>query len=90
MVRTFSKVGKEYNLLGLRNYLILLKKKYKKEKTIIFEPLVDLRYEELIKIMDAVRALKSIEPAIYVNDPINGDVRVRTLFDDIIFGNIQS
>lgn len=89
-VRKFTKRGKEYDLLSLRSYLISIKQKFPKEKGIIFEPKIDLKYEEIVKIMDAVRQLKNTEPAIYVKDKVNGDVRTRLLFDDIIFGDIQS
>ncbi len=89
-IRSFKKNGKNYDTLGLRSHLISIKQKNPKERSIILEPKVDLRYEEIVKIMDSVRQLKNTEPAIYVKDDVNGDVRTRVLFDDIIFGDIQS
>lgn len=89
-VRSFPKVGENYDLTSLRGYLIQIKQKFPKEKTIVFEPKVDIKYEQLVQIMDAVRQLQNSEPAIYINDPINGDVRTKILFDDIVFGDIQS
>jgi biopolymer transport protein ExbD len=89
-----KRVGKnsegEYNLESLRNILISLKKTNIKEETIILEPLYDLNYEEIIKIMDAVRMLKNTDDAIYSKDKDGIDVKIKTLFSKIIFGNLMS
>lgn len=78
-----------YQTQELRNFMINLKKSFVKENTIIFEPLYDIKYEDLVQVMDAVRSLKNTEEAIYTKKD-GLDVRVRELFDNIIFGNIQS
>lgn len=80
----------KYDLEGLRNYLVALKEKYSYERTIIFEPRIDLVYEEMVLIMDAVRMLRSTDPAIFTKDEDGLDKRIYELFDDIIFGNIRS
>jgi len=92
--KTLATFGKNadgtYQTEDLRRLLIKLKKQYMKEKTIILEPLVDIKYEELVNIMDAVRTLRNTDEEIYLKDKNGIDVRVKSLFDNIIFGNIQS
>jgi biopolymer transport protein ExbD len=90
MRKSFSKADGKYDLVSLRNFLIELKKNNSKESSIIFEPKINLEYQEIVRIMDSVRALKKTEPAIFRRDKDGSDVRVKTLFDNIIFGNIQS
>lgn len=92
--RTYKTIGKnqqgEYNLMALHDTLVQLKKKHVKEKVIVFEPIVDLKYEEIVKIMDAVRKLEKTDDTIFIKDKENGDVQVKTLFNKIMFGNIMS
>lgn len=89
LVQTFGKKDGEYELKSLRDYLINLKKNNSGEKTLILEPVIDLKYEELVKIMDSVRALKKTEPEIYHKNDQGIDIRVKELFDNIVFGNSQ-
>ena len=89
-IKSFGKIGEtEYDLESLHNYLVELKSKHKKEKTIVIEPLFDVTYEQIVKIMDAVRMFRKTDPKITIlQDGV--DVFVEELFNDIIFGNIQS
>lgn len=90
-VRSFQKMPDgNYDLEGLKSYLIGLKKANLHEDTAILEPVVDLSYEEIVKIMDAVRMLRNTDPDIYTKDKQGMDVKLKTLFAQIIFGNIQS
>ncbi len=82
--------GRTYDLVSLRSYLIGLKKKFIDEKTIVIEPLADVTYEEIIKIMDSVRMFKNTDEGIYKKDSAGQDIKINDLFSDIIFGNIQS
>lgn len=92
--RVRKSIGKnsegDYDLNSLRNYLINLKKKYTSEKDIVLEPIVDLTYEEIVKIMDTVRTLKKTDPDIWTKNKEGMDERVKDLFSNIVFGNIQS
>ncbi|WP_127717741.1 biopolymer transporter ExbD [Halobacteriovorax sp. HLS] len=80
----------DYDLVALRTYLIGLKKSNATEKDIVLEPLVDLQYEELVKIMDSVRILKNTDPDIWTTGKDGSDIRIKELFSNIVFGNIQS
>lgn len=87
--QSFSKTADgEYDFTALREYLIRLKRSNLDERTIILEPMVNITYEEVVDIMDAVRMLKGTDPEIFKKEE-GLDVRVRELFDNIIFGNIQ-
>lgn len=79
-----------YNLEELRNFLVQLKQKHAKDNTAILIPKINITYEELVQIMDAVRILKNTDPAIYYKDKDGIDVKVKALFDNIVFGNLIS
>jgi biopolymer transport protein ExbD len=91
---TIKKIGKGadgfYDLNELHDYLIGIKQKNQKEKTVIFEPTTNLSYADIVKIMDAARMLKHTDPAIYVQSKDGIDEKIKELFSNIIFGNIQS
>ncbi len=80
----------KYPYEEIHQYLITLKTQHLDEKTIIFEPLIDISYEELIKIMDAVRIVRKTDEAIYRKKSDGTDEKVEELFSNIVFGNIQS
>lgn len=90
-LKRFGKIAEdEYDIEALRDYLINLKKSNMSEKTIIFEPRIDLTYESLIKIMDSVRMFRKTDESLYYKDADGNDVKVDKLFDQIIFGNLLS
>tara|TARA_R110000868_G_scaffold340216_1_gene600897 strand:+ start:12315 stop:12845 length:531 start_codon:yes stop_codon:yes gene_type:complete len=92
--RTYTRIGKAadgfYDLEKLHSTLIDLKNRNLKEETAIFEPIVDLTYEEIVKIMDATRELRNTDPALFAKDKDGVEMRLKALFPKIIFGNIQS
>lgn len=90
LVKQISKVEKQYNTEELHTFLVDLKKNNIDEKTAIIEPVVDITYEELVKVMDAARLLHVTDEALYSKDQDGMDVKLNELFAEIIFGNIQS
>lgn len=83
-------VDGSYGLDALHEKLVEIKKKEIEEETIIFQPQWDLTYEEIVKIMDSVRILKKTDEAIFRKGKDGIDVKVQTLFAQIIFGNLMS
>jgi biopolymer transport protein ExbD len=79
-----------YNLVALHDFLVNLKKRNLKEETIVLEPIVDLTYEEIVKIMDEVRLMKKTDDSLFVKDKDGIDVQLKTLFSKIMFGNLMS
>lgn len=92
--KTIKKIPKTadglYDLNALHEFLVDLKQKNKKEKSIVFMPKVDLPYEIIVDIMDAVRMLKKTDEAIFIKDKDGVDVKVNELFNKIVFGNLMS
>lgn len=92
--RTVARFGKDstgdYDLLALRERLIQIKKNRPDERTIIFFPLIDIEYRDLVRIMDAVRIIYPTDDAIFATSEDGIDVRVRELFSNVVFGNIRS
>lgn len=79
-----------YDLVALHDYLVKLKKRHLKEETIILEPIADLTYEEIVKIMDEVRLMKKTDDSVFIKDKDGVDVQLKTLFSKIMFGNLMS
>ena len=85
-LKTFKRnADGKFPLEDLHNLLVRLKEKNLGEKLAIFEPLANITYEEIVAIMDAVRMLKRTDKALYYKDS-----RLKSLFDNIMFSNIQS
>lgn len=89
-----KRIGKnpegDYDIEALHEYAITLKQNYKKERTIIVEPIVDVEYEKIVLIMDAVRMFKNTDEKIWEKDKDGNDAPMEYLFDKIVFGNIRS
>ena len=91
VVKVIKKDGPEFNLYGLHQELIKIKKRNPEERTIIFEPKSNVAYDVIVKIMDEVRLLRNTDESIYIKDKkTRQDKKINYLFDDIIFGNIRS
>lgn len=90
-IKSISKTQEgQYDLVALHDYLLTVKKNHLNEETIVFEPTVDLTYEEIVKIMDAVRLLNKTDESLYKKDKDGVDVQIKTLFSKIMFGNLMS
>lgn len=80
----------EYNLEALHDFMVSMKKNHKKERSLILDPLVDIDYEAIVKIMDAVRLYRNTDDKVWVKDDAGVDIQAKHLFDQIVFGNIRS
>ena len=80
----------KYDLIALHDYLLNIKKRNLNEEVIVFEPIVDLTYEDIVKIMDSVRMLKKTDDILFKKDKDGIDVQMKTLFSKIMFGNLMS
>jgi biopolymer transport protein ExbD len=91
MIQKFTRQGDgEFNYDEIHSVLIELKKQHVDEDSIIFEPIDDLTYEEIVKIMDAVRMLNKTDEAIFKPNKEGIDEKIKNLFDRIIFSNLMS
>lgn len=80
----------EFNYEEIHQVMINLKKSNLTEDTILFEPVGDLTYDELVKVMDAVRVLNKMDEAIFKPNKEGIDEKVKELFNKIIFSNLMS
>ena len=92
LMKTFGRVQptNEFNYEELHTFLIDVKKQYIDEDSVIFEPVGDITYEEIVKIMDAVRMLKKTDDAIFKKNKEGIDEQLKLMFDKIIFSNLMS
>lgn len=88
--KRIDKLGENYDLASLHDYLIQLKRNNLDEETVILEPVADLTYENIVQIMDAIRVMKNTDEPLFKADKDGTDVKVKKLFSNIIFGNIMS
>jgi len=92
--KLIKRIGKnaegEYNIEELHTFALKLKNRYKKERSIIMEPLVDIEYEQIVKIMDAIRMYRNSDEKIWQEDKNGNQTPMKYLFDKIVFGNIRS
>jgi biopolymer transport protein ExbD len=93
-LKTLKSVGKledgKYDLESLHEIAVNLKSQYAHEDSAIFMPLIDLPYEDLVKIIDAIRTVRPTDDDIYVKDKDGIDVKAEFLFEKIVFGNLLS
>ncbi len=89
--KTFKRdANGEFNYEEIHATLIDVKKNNLDENTIIFEPVGDITYEEIVKIMDAVRVLNKTDEAIFRKNKDGIEEKVKELFSKIIFSNLHS
>jgi biopolymer transport protein ExbD len=92
--QTYKSISKtqsgDYDLFALHDTLVQIKKNNLSEETIVLEPVTDLNYEEIVKIMDAVRKLENTDDALFRKDKNDVQIQIKTLFSKIMFGNIMS
>lgn len=92
--RLIRKIGKtpmgDYDFEALHSFMVSLKKKHKRERSIILEPVVDINYDTIVKIMDSVRVFRNTDEKIWIKDTDGDESQAKYLFDKIVFGNIKS
>jgi len=90
-VHTFSRQADgQFNTEELHAMLVDIKKQHLDENSIIFEPVGDVTYEEIVKIMDACRMLNNTDEAIFKTNKEGLDEKVKELFSTIMFSNLMS
>ena len=69
-----------------------VKSRFPNERSITLEPKIDLEYQEIVEIMDAIRKLRRTDPAFFEKKGTGAnsfEERHLNLFDKIVFGNLQ-
>jgi biopolymer transport protein ExbD len=77
------------DLRAIHGTLVEVKQKFPVETKIVLSPFAGTTYDVLISVMDAVRMLDPTDPPLFVRDAKTGnDVSLKTLFPEVIFGNL--
>jgi biopolymer transport protein ExbD len=91
LIKSFSRLESgEFDLEELHKTLIEIKKRNLEEDSIIFEPVGELTYEEIVKVMDSVRSLNNTDEAIFKKNKDGLEEKIKDLFNKIIFSNLMS
>ena len=77
------------DLQTLHEKLVLIKQKFPNEKRVVLVPHAGATYDILIAMMDSIRIMTPTDRPLYAKNPQTGnDMLLRTLFPEIIFGNL--
>jgi biopolymer transport protein ExbD len=91
LIKKISKTATgDYDLENLHTYIVKLKQNFKDERSVILEPIVDIDYETIVKVMDALRLFRNTDDKVWIKDKDGVETQAKYLFDKIVFGNIRS
>lgn len=89
--QNFPKVDKDYAFDKIHEAMIQIKQQFQAEQNVVFMPVGDVKYDDLVKLMDAVRLITKTDPPMFTKDPATGVDKPETfLFSNVIFGNVVS
>ena len=89
--QSFPKVDKIYPFEKLHEALVQVRKQFPNEKTMVFMPTPDIKYDDIVQAMDTVRLLLKTDEPFYVKDEKTGvDKPDPYLFPNVVFGNVLS
>lgn len=75
--------------IKIHEELLKIKQRFPNENKIIFVPKGSSSYDMIIQVLDVVREFEKSDPPIIYNNPKTGvSEQVKTLFGDVIFGNL--
>jgi biopolymer transport protein ExbD len=86
----FPKVELGYELDKLHEALIAIRQQFPTENSVVFMPVGDVKYNDLVQLMDSVRLLTKTDPAFTVKSPEGVEKTDTFLFPNVIFGNVIS
>lgn len=81
--------GMVYDTDKLHEALIAIKTQFPTERNIVFMPVAEVKYDDLIHVMDAVRVLSKTDPSFFYKDK-DGVDKPDQLFANVVFGNVIS
>ncbi len=75
--------------VALHSALLEIKQQFPNETQVVIVPPSTANYDTLISVMDAMRVIEKTDPPIYTkNDETGADEIVKTLFPNVVFGNL--
>lgn len=88
IIKTLPLKDKEYDLQGLLQEAIAIKKNHINEHAVILKPERAVFYKKIIEIIDTLRELPKDNPPIEGKSKSGKIVRTRKLFDQVIFETV--
>lgn len=88
--QVFPKIEKDYAFDKIHEALIPIKQQFQKEQSIVFMPVGEVKYDDLVKLMDSVRLLLKTDPPFFTKDETGMDKPETYLFANVVFGNVVS
>lgn len=77
------------DIKAIHDSLVGIKQQFPTETKLVFVPAAGASYDTLISVMDSVRMVEDSDTPIYRKNPATGnDEAVKTLFPEVIFGNL--
>lgn len=86
----FPKIDKGYDLDKLHDALVAIRQQFPTERNIVFNPLGDIKYNDLVQLMDTVRLITKTDPPQFVKGEDGIDKPDPYLFANVVFGNVLS
>ena len=79
----------QVDLKGLHDLIVSIKQQFPTETKVVMVPYAAASYDTLISVMDAIRLTEPGDQPIFAKNVQTGiDAPVKTLFPDVIFGNL--
>lgn len=88
--QAFPKIDKNYDLDKLHEALVAIRKQFPNEKSITFQPQAEIKYNDLIAIMDATRLFLKTDETLFVTGDDGISKPDPFLFQGVLFGNVMS
>jgi biopolymer transport protein ExbD len=87
----FPKVSVGYDLDQLHQALLKIRQQFPDEQNIVFLPVANVKYDDLVQLMDAVRLVSKTDPPMPTVKDKDGVDRIDPfLFPTVVFGNVIS
>ncbi|PIU00014.1 MAG: hypothetical protein COT74_06590 [Bdellovibrionales bacterium CG10_big_fil_rev_8_21_14_0_10_45_34] len=79
----------KYDFVAIHNEAISVKQKHSDLFRLELFPADEIKYDEIVKVMDELRDLRNADPKISMADKASGKpVALNLMFPDIVFGNV--
>lgn len=87
----FPKVEKGYDLEKLHEALVQIRLQFPLDKSVVFYPAAEVKYDDLVQLMDATRLLLKTDPPLPGYTDKDGVERIEQyVFPNVVFGNVIS
>ena len=90
----FPKVSTTYDFMALHDALVKVRLQFPHERAIVYLPAADIKYDDIVQLMDATRLLLKTDPPLPTYKEKVGEDEVERIeqfvFPNVVFGNVIS